>query len=254
MKNNETPSISSPKWGSERGNALIIILVTIGLLVGLTVMLTRITSKTSGNLSAEQARIVAENMMRAAQTYEVATQKLINVNRCSENELNFDNPTTGIDYDNTGAPSNGRCNYFDLNGAGLIYSAPDPDFLDSAESAKPQYGEWVLNATQCILEVGTGDTSCSDDTEAELMIMIPHIREEVCMQINKLNNIDLYLGGPPKEDQSGTGFTGTFTVANGEIGDLASSANLIGKPTGCFQDLNGAWDQSYVFYHTLLAR
>ncbi|MDY0030042.1 MAG: hypothetical protein RBR86_08900 [Pseudobdellovibrionaceae bacterium] len=254
MKNSKFSSISPSKRGTESGNALVIILVTIGLLVGLTVILTRMTSKTSGNLSAEQARIVAENIMRSAQTYEAATQKMINVNRCSENQLNFDNSITSIDYDNTNAPSNGRCDYFNLNGAGLIYTAPDPDFLDASLSSTQQYGEWVLNASQCILEVGTGETSCTDDSEAELIIMIPHIREEVCMQLNKLNNIDPYLDGPPREDQSGTGFTGTFSISDGEIGDLGSSANLIGKATGCFQDLNGSWDQSYVFYHTLLAR
>ena len=254
MKNSASPVFSLPKRVSERGNALVIILVSIGLLVGLTVMLTRMSSKTSGNLSTEQARLVAQNMMRTAQTYESATQRLINVNRCSENEINFDNPYTTQNYNNTDAPADGRCDYFNVNGAGLVYTAPDPDFLDIDESAKPQYGEWVLNAKQCILEVGTGESSCTADSEADLIIMIPHIRLDVCNHVNLLNGIDQYLGGPPREDQSGSGFVGAYTSSNGAIGDLASSANLVGKTTGCFQDINGLWDQSYVFYHTLLAR
>lgn len=244
----------SQKMVHERGNALIIILVVIALLAALTVTITRLSAKSSGNLSAEQARIQAENMMRTAQTYETAVQKLVNINRCSENELNFDNTLTTVSYTNPNAFPDKHCDIFDVSGAGLKYESPNPAFLDSGESAKSEYGEWVFNSTQCVLEVGTGDTTCND-TNVELMVILPHIKKEICVEINNLNGITNPTGNPPNEDQQGTTFIGTFTAdADPEIGEGATGTNLIRHTTGCYQDSGGLWLNSYIFYHVILVR
>lgn len=242
---------------TERGNAIIFILLAIALLAALTFAVGRMSSKTSGNLSKEQARISAEQIMRTAQTYEGAIQKIINVNRCSENEINLDNTLTSVSYDNTDAPTDGRCDIFNVAGAGLKYTAPEEKFLDSSNSAKNQYGEWVWNADQCLLGLGTGDTTCTDNSSAELLMLLPHIREEICLEINNLNGVTnpIVAGSPtpPTDDQSGAGFTGTFTTSNGILGQGTSNA-LENHATGCFKDQNGTWNNSFVFYHVILVR
>ncbi|HRK97728.1 MAG TPA: hypothetical protein PLE43_04525 [Alphaproteobacteria bacterium] len=257
MKNQVIPPKSSCQSGHQGGNALIIILVTIALLVGLTLMITRLSSKTTGNINSEQARMMAESIMRTAQTYEGSVQRLMNVNRCSENELNFDNTETVVSYDNTGAPSNGRCDLYGVEGAGLSYTPPNPDFLDPSRSAKTQYGEWAFYGTQCILEVGDGDTTCGD-AEIDLMMNLPHIRRDICIEINNLNGITNPSGEPPTEEHnnSGLGFKGAYSVGTGdpEIGEGVSGAELIRHTTGCFKDNAGSWSGSYIFYHVLLVR
>ncbi len=253
MKNQEIHTKSS----YQGGNALVIILITIALLVGLTMMVTRLSSKSSGNISSEQARMMAESIMRTAQTYEGAVQRLININRCSENELNFDNTITTLNYDNTDAPADGRCDFYNVAGAGLAYTPPNTDFLDTTQSAKSQYGEWTFYGAQCILEVGDGETTC-DKTETELMINLPHIRRDICIEINNLNGIANPSGEPPTEDHghNNLGFTGDYAVAGGdpEIGEGVSGVELIRHTTGCFEDSGGSWAGSYIFYHVILSR
>ncbi len=250
MKNQDIRTESS----HQAGNALFIVLISIALLVGLTMMVTRLSSKSSDNISTEQAKLLGERIMRAAQTYETAVQKLVNANQCSENQLNFANTSTTIDYTNSAAPPDKRCDFFNAAGAGLVYEAPDESLLDPANSAKSDYGDWVLGSDQCILEVGTGVSSCTDKSESELILMMPHIRQDICLEINKLKSIPEYSGDAPTDDIEGAGFTGSFSSSSGEIGASASSADLIRKTTGCILDTSGAWNGSYVFYHVILAR
>ena len=116
---------------------------------------------------------MAESIMRTAQTYEGSVQRLMNVNRCSENELNFDNTETVVSYDNTGAPSNGRCDLYGVEGAGLSYTPLTLIFLIPAGLPKPVYGEWAFYGTQCIFEVGDGIQTCGD-AEIDLMMNLPY--------------------------------------------------------------------------------
>ncbi|HNQ91656.1 MAG TPA: hypothetical protein PKI93_01860 [Alphaproteobacteria bacterium] len=250
MKNQDI----SRKTARQAGNALIIVLVVIALLAALTVTLTRLSSKSSGNMSAEQARIQAESIMRIAQTYESAVQKLTNINRCSENELNFDNSETTLSYTNPNAYPDHHCDIFNVNGAGLRYDAPSANFLDSDQSAEADYGEWVYTSSQCILDVGSGDTTCNDGN-LDLMLVLPHIKKEICVEINNLNIVTNPSGAPPTEASSDSPYTGTFsTAADPEIGEGASGSNLVKHATGCFQSTNAPWINSYLFYHVLLVR
>lgn len=251
MKNRQIRSNNT----AQRGNALILLLVTIGLLAALSLAIMRTSSKTQGDISEEQARILAEQIMRSAQTYETAVQRLVNINRCSENELNFANAYTTIDYTNAAAPADNHCDLFNANGAGLQYGAPNPDFLDPANSAKTSYGDLVWNASQCILDIGTGDSACSQSSTIDLILIIPHIREDICIEINKMNGITNPSGIPPTEEQQGSTFDGSFTVnTDPEIGDTGSGTNLVGHATGCFRDTAGTWANSYIFYHVILSR
>lgn len=249
MKIHQTPS----KTSGNAGNALLITLVAIVLLVALTMTITRMSSKADGDISAEQARIMAENIMRTAHGYEGAVQKLTSINQCGENDINFDNSVTGLAYTNAGAPSGGRCDLFNSAGAGLAYTLPDPDFLDSTFSAKAEYGEWVFTGSQCILDVGTGDTTCTNDSESELIAMLPFIREDICIALDNLVGVTLSAGAPPADTVSGTLFTGTF-ASSAVLGDIASSTAIERKTTGCIRADSGSWQDAYIFYHTLLIR
>lgn len=244
---------------AQDGNALIITLVIIGLLAGLTMTLTRMSSKTSGNVSDEKASMSAEALMRTAQSYEGALQRLVNFNKCSENEFNFDNTETSVDYANAGAPTDKHCDVFDVAGAGLKYTAPDASALDDTHTAKADYGEWSWKSSACVLEIGTGETTCSDTSESELMIMVPYINDAVCIQINRMNGItNPVVSGsevPPSEAISGASkYTGTFSTADNSIGDSGTGTALVRHATGCFSIGAGSWAGSNAFYHVILVR
>lgn len=236
------------------GNALFIILVVIILLAALTFTLSRMNAKSSGNISAEQAQMMAENIMRTAAGVETAVGNLMSTHHCSENELNFKNNFTAQSYDNTNAPSDGRCDLYNPAGAGLLYRAPDENDLDSTQSANAHFGDWVWSATQCVIGIGDEQGTCSDDSEADLLIILPYLRRDVCLAVNRLNGIDLYSNDAPEEDLTGPGFIGSFSNADGAVGDVASGENLVKKSTGCLKDSSGDWGGSYVFYHVIFAR
>ncbi len=244
----------------QAGNALILILVVIVLLAALTMTLTRTSSKTSGSLGGEEARIAAGKIMRQAQTVEAAIQKLKNLNSCGENQISFEN-TGGSSraYVNTSSPTDKSCHVYDIGGAGLAYSRPDPGVLDTTKSALTDYGHWVFSAQQCVLEVGTG-TGAAPCTvgNTELLLSLPHIREDICLAINDLLGITNTGGTPPLEDfdDDATGFDGTYaaSVSDPEIGEGASGVNLVKHASGCLKDNAGVWNGSYIFYHTILAR
>lgn len=236
------------------GNALFIILVVIILLAALTFTLSRMNAKSSGNISAEQAQMMAEHIMRAAFSYDTAIGNLISGHHCSENELNFKNNFTTQSYDNTNAPADGRCDLYNPAGAGLLYKAPDENDLDSDKVASAHYGDWVFNASQCVIGIGDEQGTCTDDSEADLLIILPYLRRDVCLAINRLQHIDLYSNDAPEEDLTGLGFVGNFSNTDGAVGDVASGENLVKKTTGCLKDSGGDWGGSYVFYHVIFTR
>lgn len=240
-----------------KGNAVVIILVMIALLAALTFATMRSSSRTSSNMDSEQARVMAEKLMRLSKTLETGVQNAMITGHCSENEISFENDTTTRDYTNAGSPSDNHCKLFDADGPGLSYSNPDQAILDSSQSAETDYGEWVFTGTQCILGLGSDDDDSCTDNEVALIAAVPHINLAVCLQINNLNGITNPSGAPPQEefDSSTTPFTGTFSAStDAEIGEGVSGTNLKSHATGCFEINAGAWSGSYVFYHTLNTR
>lgn len=242
---------------NQSGNALVIILILIALLAALSAVAMRSSGRSSSNMDTETARIQAEKLIRTGQSMQGAVNKLLTANKCSENQISFQNTETTSSYTNLNAPSDGHCEIFGMNGAGLSYIAPDTASLDSTKSALTEYGDWVFKSSQCVLGVGSDDDSTCTDQEIALIALVPHIPLQVCLQINNLSNITNPSGAAPEEDidDSATVFTGAFTaIASPEIGDYATGTGLVGHTAGCFQDVAGSWRDSYIFYQVLYGR
>ena len=241
----------------ECGNVIIIILVIIALLAALTAVAMRSSNRTSSNMDSENARMQAEKLMRAAKTMESGVQKLMTINRCSENELSFQNTGTTRNYTNASTPTDNHCKLFDLSGAGLAYGAPETAALDSSLSARTDYGQWIIKGTQCVLGLGSDDNNTCTNSEAALIYAVPHINLSVCLQINNLNGVTNPSNAPPTEDfdNSVTPFTGSFAVyTDPELGEGVSGVELTTHTTACFKTTSGTWANSYIFYHVLYAR
>jgi type II secretory pathway pseudopilin PulG len=252
---------SHPKYAvkaqNSRGNALVIILVMIALIAALTAVSMRSSNRSSSNMDKETARIQAERLMRQAKGFESGVTQMLTVNQCSENDVNFLNPTTTRIYTNANSPVSKKCDLFSLEGAGLAYANPNTVIFDSNFSSDSDYGQWVFTASHCVLGLGSDDNDTCDDKEVALMAIVPHVNMAVCMQINELNGIENTGGAPPTEDFDETTdtFDGKFTATTDpELGEGATGANLIKHATGCFKNNSGSWANSYIFYHSLLIR
>jgi hypothetical protein len=239
------------------GNALVIILVLIALLAALTAVAMRSSSRSSGNMDVESARIQGEKLMRLAKSYENGVARIMTANQCGENDVNFVNTTTTRSYTNAGSPSSKKCDLFSLEGAGLSYNDPNSVALDASLSARSDFGQWVFTASHCVLKIGSDDNNTCIDSEVALIAIVPHINLTTCLQINNLNNITNPLNSPPEEsyDETAPEFTGDYTaITDPELGEGADGLPLEGHTTGCFQNTSGSWTNSYIFYHVLNAR
>ncbi len=249
---------------TQSGNAFWIILLAIALLVALTITITRSTESTEDSGTRDRNRIAATDIIRQAKSIQQAVEQL-RLRGTAENQMNFDNSfVAGYANtrcgDSTSNTDDNPCKIFHAEGVGLTYKTPPATWLDGTRSGEDLYGEWYFYATACVPGIGTGGTGCSADvTATELMIGLPWIREDVCVEINRLTGVD-NLSGPTRPPllpgsaytPARTKFTGTFST-DSEI-DTAANA-FTARQSGCFQGASGSDpDGGFHFYHVLIAR
>lgn len=232
----------------EKGNALFIILIAIGLLGAATAMFTRSSSTTDDTGDYEQTQITANRIMNDLNTVALGVQNLI-MRGCSENSLSFwydsnrDGNEDGDDlYYNADAPSDHSCHVFHPSGAGVTPTKPPAPYAkDDPLYYKGKYfffaqTEWKDNGDNC------GEDRCVD-----LIGGLRDLSQSLCQQINTMLGIE---GIPSNTTWGGAQFDGTYeslyTLAN-----EPSSAAAAGKPAACFYGID---QDSYTFQIILHAR
>lgn len=232
---------------SQSGNALWFILLAVALLGFLTAIVSRTSSSVEQSGSVEQARIKAAALIRYTTSIQAAVQQMTINGGVSENDLDF--KALGGPYDNP-ACTEDRCDVFSMEGGGISYR-PAAEVL-----VAPGFtGAWVVSGSNRIGEQGcdTADVRCN-----ELLLLLPGVPEQTCLQVNALQDVDNPSEAPPR--QNGVlltpAFSGTFSAVNPNIigGSNATneSSQLKGKSTGCLYDF-GAGNHT-VFYQVLIAR
>jgi hypothetical protein len=181
----------------------------------------------------------------AGRVEQAVTQMMFN-DGCSESDISF-NHTSGDGYAHSPVAPD-KCKVFHYDGGGLSYNQPDSKWLDSAQSAQSEYGEWYFPDSTCVQDIGRGDSGCNTDgttISEDLLIVLPWVDSNVCDQINR----ELGLGSPADSgnpwDPSFTKYTGSFT--NQE----KINSGLAGKSSGCFT--SGGLTGNH-FYHVIIAR
>lgn len=231
---------------SQAGNVFVIILGGVFLFGALMFTFSRSGSKGSGNLTKQQTKIIAQEIISYANMVESAVNR-VRRNGCSENEINFDNAVVA-GYSNTGAPIDGSCDIFSATGGKIDYTAPDPAAFDSGSSANFSFGEHFFTGGNVAPEM-------EDPARNELLYMINFLKRDVCVEINNNVNVDNPSNNPPDEATgicaaAGHKFTGAY--GSGACG-IDAIAPLLGKFSACIETLADG-NESYTFYHVLLAR
>jgi len=221
---------------SQKGNAFIIILAGVFLFAALMFTFTKSGQKGTGNLTKNQAKIAAQEILNYAQLVEGAVD-LVRRNGCSENEINFSNAFIS-GYSNTAAPSNGSCDVFNSAGGKAT-------FQDAQGNWTTGTNNWVFNAQFQITDIGS---TCASASCADLSLNLEGLQTNVCQEINKSLFGDASIAVDNNYDA--TNFIGSFSTPT-DIADEAGSSALAGVSTACFFSTA---DSQNIFYHVLLAR
>lgn len=221
---------------AQKGNALVIILIGIALFAALVFTFTKTGQKGSGNLTKQQAKVAAQEILNYAKSIEGAVDR-IRQRGCSESDINFNNALIN-GYSNTSAPIDGSCDIFGTNGGKATIQ-------NTQENWTIGNNNWGFNAQFQVSDIGT---TCASESCADLVINLENIQTTLCEEINRslLNDATI----PVDSDFDFTAFTGSFSNPT-DIADEAGSSSLAGQSTGCF---NSTADSSNIFYHVLLAR
>ena len=172
---------------------MMYILLAVALIVGLTAALSRGGRVSHNALSDQQAKIAAQEIIDYGNAVAAAVQKL-RLRGCSETEISFENDVAAGYANGT----NTSCRVFHPDGGALSWKTPPAEYLNSSFSSGTGYGTYIINANNCIVNVGTDGPAAGCDPQ-ELILMLPYIKDEIRDQINAI----LTEAGVPLVDDYG---------------------------------------------------
>ncbi len=224
----------------EQGSALLYVFIGLILFTGLVFTFSKSFQNSNDLSSPQQGKIAANDILSYTTDISQTVTKLI-TKGCSENDISFENPiVTG--YTNPGAPVDKHCNVFAPEGGMMSWMKQPIGSNDGSD--------WIITDTST--ETFDGTTAQLGTANAELILLLPFITNDVCDSINS------QLGNPAVWESNGSHnlikFTGTFetnaatTLNRGNLTPLISS--------GCFCDTAGVCTAASPrwFFSTLIVR
>lgn len=234
----------------QNGNVVIFILLAVGLFGALAFTFMRNSQQSQGNMTEQQAKIAAQEIMDYSITISKAIERL-RQRGCSETQISFDDSdSTTLGYENANSPVDKSCHIFDPAGANVPYMVPPESYLMPLTQASTYtyaaagYGRYKFPNTVCLTSVGTCD---SNAVNKDLVFAIEYLNRDVCAALNLITTGD--TTPPPGTGQtcSPAGAPGEFF--NGVFG--AGGYYSCGPgPVGCTHSAR----QGYTFTTLILAR
>lgn len=215
---------------SERGNAVIFILLGIALFAALAYTFMRGAQTGQGNLTAGQTRLLAQSMINDSIRIERATNKLL-ARGCSENDLNYYDPQIPVAL-NPDAPTDGHCDIFSAQGVG----GPAEIFADYTDDRGA---------------AGNHNVFRTKTTEPDIIYWYQGLSRPLCIEINRQLGIEDPATVP--EDitlVAGISYTGSFITGAAESYN-DEDARIHNAAAACVH-ITGA--DTYAYYKLLLNR
>lgn len=233
---------------SQKGNAVIWILIAIALFAALGYAFTSSSRTNTSFLDVEKASSYAKQVIAAGNEIKASVKRL-ELRGCSDTEISFENNVVG-GYNNPNAPTNESCHIYALAGGGIQYQNPPTVIFDSASSGGETYSENVFSGENTGPNIGTAATD-------DLIYFVHFLQKDICVAINSLLGIDNPGGDPPDE---GSGIcAGNNEKFDGSYSTGACGIDVLpeydGKSAACIKTVVGAGsDASYSFYNVLIRR
>ncbi len=239
---------------NQSGNVLVYILIAVALLAALSYTVAQSSRGSVGKLTAEKSGLYATEIIEYGNILSQAVSQ-IRLRGFKDSEISFENDVvTG--YTNANC-TDSECEIFNINGGGVQYSTPKGNWLDSSNSAETRYGELYFNGSSSVMEIGTdGD---------DLILSIPYINKDLCVEINRKLGIIPATDALPSETNGPFDIDDKFTGSYGGALDQKISGNattgestiLHGEMSGCTESSGAAPNpavNTYHYYQVLVAR
>lgn len=221
---------------AQRGSALFMILLAVGLFAALSFAISQQNDSVKG-LSSEKIKLLASDVFDMGnKMVDVVAQ--IRLHGVKINQISFANANVA-GYTNPSCTTD-SCKVFAYDGGGRDWETPTPDISSGAD--------WIYTGDVSIENIGT--------TEGDLIAILPNISLSVCTQINKM----LGITGPPPQFNTVTidKYTGGFAVAPTNLSD----AMIDGQPSACVRLMSPGGTgidvslpaQFYAYYQVLIPR
>ncbi|MCK6417681.1 MAG: hypothetical protein L6Q57_01930 [Alphaproteobacteria bacterium] len=228
-----------PQTYRQSGLALSYILIAVALFAALSFAVANMMRGSGEDVAGqEKARIIAQEVLDYARAARQAVQSVRISNTCTDEEISFENSTVA----GYAHATRDECKIFETTtGAALNWPIPP----DSANDGSPY----------AFTDAPIEDLPESGDGDPDLVMVLPQVSAQVCVQINKLAKVNSAASyAPPQEndDQSTLGsdkFAGSASYAT--VGAVIGGAQLAGKTDACFESQNSG---VYFYYGVLLAR
>jgi hypothetical protein len=251
--------ILSPARPGEAGSVIIYIFIAVAMFVTLTFVVSHMMRGSEGGMKKELVTVASGEILQYGNTLRSAVQAM-RVDGVNVTGISFNNSFES-GYENPACPDT-ACEIFNSNGGGVKYEKPQADWLDWHMESQPLYGAWYFPPDVCVANVGKGDTTCDSDGEdnEELVAILPYIKRDICLDLNRRLNIENPGGDPPRD--SGCAWSNppkTYKGAFSESESIESSSDseiLGGRQSGCFEigTCGSVEAHSYHFYQVLMAR
>lgn len=248
------------KLSTQSGNVLFLILIAVALFAALSYAVTKST-RGGGNANSEIQQLDTAQMMQYASSVKMAVQRLKLINKCADNEFDFDHDNFRDNYYQRGDSAvRSDCSIFSSTGAGLPWVAPP-------ESVQAQTGTSEFSIAKNVQFGGIGTYSFVDAGAKDLVYWV-NVTQDMCIDINNRLGVENPGGTPPFEDGNITDIPPgnwqvygdidcrdsnnnvCFRAGGKSIGD-GDAPELRGQEAGCVHEQN---DDEYFFYQVLLAR
>lgn len=237
------------KYNSEQGNAIVWILIAVGLFAALGFTMAQGSRSSTSSITNSQISSYAHEIIAYGNEIKSAVKRL-RLRGCKDTQISFENSIVA-GYTNPNAPSNKTCHIFETAGGGLIWATPKKEL--ETEVIDLGWTQWWPRGLDQVQGLGT---DCANASCNELTISLWGIKKDVCLAINDaLNVTNIGLNPPIDSMQGAPKFQGVYTYnAASVIGD--TTPELASKPTACFKDVAciGALPECYVYYQSLLSR
>ncbi len=226
---------------SQRGNAMIYILVGIFLFAALAYTFVKSGKSGQGKLTDRQADVAATEILGYAGTISKAVDRL-RQKGCSEQQISFENSLDAL-HTNPSAPSSHECDLFDTAGAAL-----------TPAQAQTGWFAGTLGAYNFFYTSGdalTGSaTDCAAKSCAEINLTLKDISKALCDALNKQLGQLTSFTPIPSDTLQACPFDGTFDCGGTATTLVFAASPLSGKSAACFNDTV----TGYTFTTVLVAR
>jgi hypothetical protein len=246
----------------ERGNVIYFVFLAAVLFGALAFAVSEmLRGGDPDEISDEKVRLYVAEISNYGREMKQAIGNMRLSNGCEEYEISFANASVE-DYEHSPETAD-NCKVFHIAGGGMNYQIPVKDWLDPTRESEDGYAEWYFAGNSCVYEIGNGDSNCASNADAndsDLVMILPYVRKNICVQMNKQFGIENPGDDPPRASGSVwtsdmTKFTGTFADGGTAIQSGGDDADILtGRSAGCFEGSGTPPTGSYHFYQVLLAR